>query len=209
MSPVRLFGAVYPHQPNKKVSALTLRVVAQSVPDAAQILVSDVQLEPGSYVTGWTLNATDLGVEPVGGWQWRNGILRDTLPVVVVADVETASPTRWDIMSAAPVRAQIGRYFMGETASGSVDGWAHTATQGAGIPPHLSADSDVDVDVTVSGRVMATCWVRGLTVAEDDSSTPPMFWDEGPVTVAHETWVDVLAWHDDWAELVGTHEDWS
>jgi len=207
--PVRLFGAIYPHK-SAKISGLTLRVVARGIPDDAQIQVTDVQLEPGSFITGWTLNSVDLGVEPVEGWQFRNGVVRDGLPVVVTGDVLAASPSRWDIRGAVPETVTVDAYQFGEVASSaSVDGWSHTASQGAGIPPHMTARADVPVDVTASGRVMATCWYRGQILVGDQGFNQPTHVDQGMVTDAHGRWADVLAFHGSWTEVIDTHAEWS
>jgi len=208
-SSVRLFGAVYPHH-DAPITNLTLRLVARGMPDGAQILVTDIQLEPGSFITGWTLNSVDLGVQDVDGWQFRNGILVDGLQTVVVSDVEAASPTRWDLRGAVPVTAQVDGYHFGAVkSSASVDGWAHTASQGAGIPPHLTAGADVPVSVATTARVMGTCWYRGQILVGDLGYDQPNYVDQGTVTGSHSTWTGVLAFHDSWDDVIDTHAEWS
>jgi len=175
---------------------------------SALIDVTDIQLDPGSFVTGWTLAPPDLGVQPVNGWQFRNGVIKTGHEVILVADVDSASPTRWDIRGGNPVNVQVGSYHFGSASSGSVDGWAHTATQGAGIPPHITANADVDVAMRTSGRISAVCWIRGLTLVEDTGWVPPTHVDQGTLLGAHTSWSEVLAWHDTWADLIATHTLW-
>jgi hypothetical protein len=205
---VRLFGAFYPHG-SKPVASMTLRVDATGLPSGGVVQVTDVQLEPGSFVTGWTLASQDLGVQPVDGWQFRNGVVKPGLPVVVIADVEVASPTRWDVRSAGLVDVRVGGFQFGATGLASVDGWAHTATVGAGLPPVLTAVADCSVDFDATARVVASCWYRGQTLVQDTSHVPPVFVDQDTVTAAHrDTWSGLLAFHDDWASVIDTHAVW-
>jgi hypothetical protein len=209
MTWIRIFGHIHPHQ-TKKVDTLRLRIVARTIPAEATIDIADVQLQPGGKITGWTLNSRDLGVVPVDGWQWRNGVppVGDA-GVIVVADTESASPVRLDIRGASG-EARAGQYFYGlVTGSASVDGHAHTATQGAGIPPHLTARSDIDIPVTTGARGLLTAWVRGLAVTSDTSIDPPVDLDTGPVTIAHTTWEQVLSTHITWSPVTDTHTTWA
>lgn len=182
-----------------------------AVPVGAVATITDTQLQPGRFVTGWTLHPSDLGVEPVGGWSWRNAVVSGRRSLVVAADVAAASPTVWDVRGQT-TRARVGRYLFGPVASGArVDGHAHTATQGAGIPPHLTARADVDVDAEVDGRALVTCWFRGLTVPDNLDLLPPgpPPHPSGPLTSAHPGWWHVMAHHETWATARAAHPDWS
>ena len=206
---VRLFGRLALHRRGgRQVESLRLRVQAP-IPSGAAVRVADVQLQPGRFVTGWTLHPSDLGVQPVPGWEWRNGVVSGDVVVVVAADTASASPTLWDVRGHADV--QVGQYRFGRVAGAArVDGSTHTATQGAGIPPHLTARSDVDVPLSVGGRVLACCWFRGVAVAADTNLTPPPpVHATGPLTVAHPGWWDVTATHDTWEDARADHPDWS
>lgn len=211
-SPVRLFGRLGLQQvaAGRRVESIRLRVQC-TVPAGSLVHVSDVQLQPGRYITGWTLNAADLGVQPVTGWQWRNAVVAGDRSVVVAADVAAASPTVWDLRGAATT-ARVGAYQLGAlSGSARVDGFAHTATQGAGTPPHLTARADVDVPLRVAGgRALVCCWFRGLAVPADTNVLPPAPpHTEGTVTGSHPSWGAVIAHHDTWTELRTAHPDWS
>ena len=56
----------------------------------------------------------------------------------------TASPTRWEV-TCANGTMRIGDYALGHTTTAVVDGLTGTATQGSGIPPHLTARADIDM----------------------------------------------------------------
>lgn len=170
---MRLFGKLYPqHSSGKRVESLRLRIQAV-VPGGATVQVTDVQLQPGSFITGWTLHSADLGLEAVGGWELRNGIMRGPQTMVITSDTEQASPLRVDaqpLNGAAAVR--VGRYLFGTIADAArVDGLGHTASQGAGLPPYLTARADVDVPIdqpaTTRSRVLV--WLRGITQVTDDT----------------------------------------
>lgn len=207
---MRLFSRLALHEHDgKRVEDVTVRVTA-TVPTGARVLLTDVQLQPGTYITGWTLHPSDLGVQPVEGWAWKNGILRGDQQVVIAADQPSASPTRWDFRrTSGPV--QVGQFHLGPVAVlESINGGNHTATAGAGIVPHLTARSDVTVPVSVAGRTMVCVWARGSQLATSwagNPPTPPP--DSGPVTAAHSTWGQVMSEHDTWADVLSTHTDWS
>lgn len=162
---VRLFGRLRPHE-DKPIESMTVRVRVM-VPEGATVKVADVQVQPGDKITGWTLHSADLGLTEVDGWELRNGILRGPAVLVVTADTEQASPLRIDaepLNGAATV--QVGRYRFGSiAASARLDGLAHTATQGAGLPPHLTARADVDLnlDQPATTRSRLLVWLRGIT----------------------------------------------
>lgn len=169
---VRLFGRMFLRtREGRRVERITFRVRA-AVPGGARVRVTDLQAQPGALVTGWTLHTLDLGLQPVGGWELRNGVMRGRQTLVVTADTEQASPLRIDaqpLNGAAPVR--VGAFHFGTVAdTARVDGLASTATQGAGLPPHLTARSDIDLDLdqppTARSRVLA--WFRGVVAVEDD-----------------------------------------
>ena len=171
--PVRLFGRLRPVLAGRGVQRVRLRLVARSIPDGAHVDVSDVQLQPGRHITGWVLHNADMGLRPVGGWELRNGIMRGPQVVVVPADVEQASPLRIDaqpLNGAAAIRA--GRYLFGHVGDAArVDGLAHTATQGAGIAPHLTARADIDLEIEQppKARSRVLVWMRGITKIDDDT----------------------------------------
>ena len=210
-SPVRLFGRLnLQQQAGRRVESIRLRVQC-TIPAGSLVKVTDVQLQPGRYITGWTLNAADLGVLPVTGWAWRNAVVSGARSVVVAADVASASPTVWDVRGTATA-GRVGAFVLGPvSASARVDGFAHSATQGAGIPPHLTARSDVDVPVRIDGgRALVCCWFRGLAVPADTNVLPPAPpHTEGTVTGSHPSWGAVIAHHDTWTELRTVHPDWS
>lgn len=171
MRGVRLFGRLYPAADDKPITGIRLRVLARTTPADATIDVMDVQLQPGDHITGWAPHTRDLGVAPVEGWQWRNGVVYGDQTLIVIADAPAASPTRWEI-TRANGNCRIGDYHLGHTTTAVVDGHAHTATQGAGLPPHLTARADIDIDLHLEGRAALSCWFRGLTAA-DPSEPPP------------------------------------
>lgn len=209
MTYTRLFGRVHPHS-EKPIEQLTVRVRAV-VPDGAEVRVTDLQVQPGHLVTGWTLHPTDLGVQAVTGWSWRNAVLSGDRRLVLAADVASASPTRWDVRGEGDA-CQLGTFFAGDIESSArVDGWNHTATQGAGLPPHLTERSDVDINATLSGRAVVCCWFRDIETPGDDLIIPPAEpADTGsPVTGNHSSWGQLLAIHGDWADVRSTHTDWS
>lgn len=174
---VRLFGRSFPQNgEGRQVESLRVRVQA-AVPAGATVRVADVQCQPGSLITGWTLHSADLGLVPVDGWQLRNGVFRGPQRVVVAADVASASPLRVDLeplKGAAPV--QVGGYLFGEiTTAARLDGLDHTATQGAGLPPHLTARTDADLELQqpAGARSRMLVWFRGIvTVEADDPALP-------------------------------------
>lgn len=170
MGSVRLFGRAYPHG-GRPVTHLRLRVVARGLPEGAVVRVTDVALQAGAAATGWAPASVDQGIVPVERWQFRNGVVRGDMTVIVAADVEEPSPTRWDAREAGG-SVQVGGYRFGRVhGSASVDGAGGTATQGAGIVPHLTGRADVDVPVSVEGGALLCCWFRGL--ARTDVSIVP------------------------------------
>ena len=171
-TPVRLFGRLHPNpRIGQPIKAIRLQILARDTPRGAEIDVTDLQLQPGRFITGWTLNTEDLGVEPVEGWQFRNGVVYGDQTLVVVADAPAASPTRWEA-SRANGNLRIGDYRMGHTLLAFVDGHSHRASQGAGIAPHLTARSDIDVPIKLEGRAQLTVWFRGLAAADPNEALP-------------------------------------
>lgn len=165
MANVRLFGRAYPHA-GKPVKRVKLRVAAHDLPEGAAARVTDLQLQPGAAITGYVPATTDHDIQTSKRWQFRNGVIRDDMTVIVFADTEAASPTRWDVRGANG-RVKIGAFDFGTVSgSASVDGTAQTATHGAGIPPHITARSDLDVPVEVEGRTMLCAWFRGLATTD-------------------------------------------
>lgn len=209
---VRLFGRFnLQRRGDRRVASVRLRVEARP-PSGAVVRVTDLQLQPGRFVTGWTLNAADLGVVGASGWSWRNAVISGRRLLVVAADVPTASPMLWDLRGSAS-GARLGQFRAGAIAGGArVDGFEHSATQGAGIPPHLTARADVDIDAEVSGgRVLACCWFRGLAVPADRNVLAPGPPPDaaGGLVAAHAGWWQVLAHHKTWAAVLAAHPDWS
>lgn len=209
---VRLFGRFnLQRRGARRVESVRLRVQAP-VPVGAVVRVTDVQLQPGRFVTGWTLNTRDLGVQPVSGWSWRNAVVSGRRDLVIVADVASASPTVWDLRGTA-IAARVGQYLFGSVgaAGARVDGSERTATQGAGIPPHITARADVTIPATIEGgRVLATCWFRGLASAPVDRgiTAPAPAHADGPLTEAHAGWWQVLAAHPSWGATRAAHPSW-
>ena len=172
--PVRLFGRFHPRLEGRDVAEVRLRVAASGIPAGAHVDITDLQLQPGRHITGWTLHSSDLDVRPVEGWQWRNGVVYGDATVIVTADTPSASPTRWDVLNAAG-QVRVGGYHFGPVqGSASVNGADHTATQGAGIPPHLTERADVDIPVSVEGRARLTCWFRGVASTDPNIDPPPL-----------------------------------
>lgn len=167
---VRLFGRFWPSEP-KRVTGIKLRVLARATPADAEARVSDPQLQPGKHITGWTLNSRDLGVQAVEGWQFRNGIVYGDTTLVLIADTPSASPTRWDVARAGG-NCRIGDYLLGHVTNATVNGATQTATQGAGIPPHITQRADIDVPLQLEGRAALVCWFRGMA-AVDPNEPPP------------------------------------
>lgn len=56
---------------SKRVAKLKLRVRADALPSDAEVLCSDIMLQPGGTVSGWVPNASEL--------QWSDGISEDGL----------------------------------------------------------------------------------------------------------------------------------
>lgn len=173
---VRLFGRLFPRQSEgRKVETLTVRVRAL-VPAGGTVHIADVQCQPGDKITGWTLHSSDLGLTPVEGWELRNGVFRGPQTMVVTADTALASPLRVDaepLNTAAAVR--VGGYRFGTINTGGaarVDGLEHTATQGAGLPPHLTARADVDLDLEqpATARSRVLLWLRGITTVTSEGA---------------------------------------
>ncbi len=210
MGSVRLFGRFHlQRRGGRRVESVRLRVEC-AVPAGGVVSVTDVQLQPGRYVTGWTLNTRDLGVQPVTGWTWRNGVVSGRRDVVATADVQSASPTLWDLRGAA-ASARVGQFHFGPVSgSARMDGEGRTATQGAGIAPHLTARSDVTFPADVQGgRVLACLWFRGQAVPTDTAITaPPPKHRDGALTDAHPGWWQVLANHSTWADVLAAHKLW-
>lgn len=204
---VRLFGRIHPHR--GRVASIRTRVQV-GVPSSAAVRVTDLQLQPGDHITGWTLHPTDLGVESVPGWSWRNAVASGDQTLVIAADTASASPTLWDVRGTA-TGVRLGRYVVGDVDGvARVDGALHAATQGAGVPPHLTARSDTDVDVRLGGRMLVCCWFRGLVVPALPAIEPPgLAHPDGPLLTAHPRWGKVLAAHDTWGEVIAAHPDWS
>lgn len=173
MANVRLFGRAYRDQ-NKPVKRVRLRLSARDLPEGAAVRLADIQLQPGTMTTGWVPASTDQDVRATERWQFRNGIVRDGMTVILVADAEAASPVRWDVRGASG-RVEIGAFELGHVSgSASVNGPAQSATHGAGIPPHLTARADVDVPIKIEGRALVTAWFRGLAATDPniDPSQP-------------------------------------
>ena len=181
---VRLFGRVHPARGGVPVKEIRFRVQARRTPAGAHVDVSDVQVQPGWAITGYTPSPLDIGVEPVEGWQFRNGVVYGNSTLVVVADTPSASPTRWEV-TRANGRCRIGDYHLGHVTTAVIDGHAGTASQGAGIPPHLTARADNDVPIELEGRAAVTVWFRGLTVADPE----PIPVDPDPID-PDEPWPD-------------------
>lgn len=204
----RLFGRLFPQsRDNRSVVGLRLRIEAL-IPAGCVAKVADVQLQQGRLVTGWTPAQPDLGVEAVTGWQWRNGALPPgTSQLIVNADVDAASPTVWDVRGIAD-SAQIDGFYFGSLAGEArVDGMAHIATQGAGIPPHLTARADIDVTATTTSRLLLACSFRGIA-QYDQSELPPQLDDEGPAYPTHPTWRRLTDVHTSWGDVLAIHEQW-
>lgn len=181
---VRLFGRMFLRtREGRKVEQITFRVRA-TVPGGAKIRVADLQAQPGALVTGWTLHTLDLGLQDLAGWELRNGVMRGAQVLVVTADTEQASPLRVDaqpLNGAATVR--VGAFHYGRIAGAArVDGPSFTASQGAGLPPHLTARADVDLtlDQPPTGRSRVLVWFRGITTIEDDDMATPLEPPEEP-----------------------------
>jgi hypothetical protein len=206
MADVRLFGRVYPH--GGAVESIRVRVRAANMPDGAQATVTDLQLQPGPMVTGYTPHPSDMGVQPVAGWQWRNGVVSGARTLVVVADAPSASPCVTDVREAAGDVTAGGYRFGRVEGSARVDGWGHEATQGAGLPPYLTARSDVDVPVEVGGRALVTIAFRGLATSDGALEPPPETGCEAGVIRDHPTWADCLAVHETWESVLANHPDW-
>lgn len=181
---VRLFGRFHPSREGK-IEQIRLRVLSRGAPAGASAEVTDLQLQPGRQITGWVPQTRDLGVQAVEGWQFRNGIVYGDQSLVVIADTSSASPTRWEI-SRANGECRVGDFWFGHVNSATVDGHAHTATQGAGIPPHLTERADIDVPVRLEGRAALSVWFRGFAAADPNEPLPP---DPDPID-PDEPWPD-------------------
>lgn len=184
MPPVRLFGRVHPTR-RQPVETIRLRVQARDTPTGAAVEVTDIQLQPGRLITGWIPAPPDLGIQAVGGYQWRSGVITGDCTLVVIADEATASPIRWEITRAGGT-IQLGDYHCGPViGTAIVDGITGTATHGAGVPPHLSARADIEVPVHSAGRACLSVSFRGLAQVvldppppDPDPIDPDEIWDD-------------------------------
>ncbi len=174
---LRLFGHLHlQHRNNRKVEHLRIRVQTKTRPDA-KIKITDIQAQPGDKITGWVFGVDSYGLAPVSGWELRNGVFAGPQTLVVPANTDQASPVRVDVEPLAgggPVN--IEGYQYGEiNQSATVNGFTHTATQGAGTPPHLTRRSDVDYQLSQqkNTRSRVLIWFRGITPIPDTTPQPP------------------------------------
>lgn len=140
-----------PIQVDKPVASIRLRIEAEDIPDSAAVLVTDVQLQPGETATGVTLNVEEARTE-LGRFQYRNGVVNPGLAVVALSNADEATPARLGLVATrASVRA--GAFRFGKVnGRASVDAEDHSATQGWGLGPVVTARQDLNLLMDVDDR---------------------------------------------------------
>lgn len=139
-----------PFWPQKRVSQITLRITASSIPDGASLDITDIQLQAGQLSTGPAKHPDEL-VPVQTGRQYRNGVIHDGMEVVALSNGDRAAPATIKVIGRGKMR--VGSFRFGEVvASAQVDGRAGTATQGWGRAPTVTERSDLLVRCELSDR---------------------------------------------------------
>lgn len=199
MSFIRVFGAL---TPSKEVVGVDLTVVSTS-----SAKVTDLQLQGGSSLFSWSPQVGDLGLVAEETWDFINGYVLDDYDTVLMTDADVASPFYALITPMSPQTMTWGLMQLGQVQSPqTINGFSHTATQGAGITPHLTRRADQRLDLVTDGISNVVIGVKGVRVRPPD----PDIVDLGPVVDAHPaSWAQVWGWHLDWSSVTSEHQEWS
>lgn len=135
----------------QRVEQIKLRVTARNTPAGSSILITDVQLQPGSDATGVVPNVRESGTN-TDATHYRNGVVHDGLDVVVLADPDRSSPARMEVLN-ADADTRIGSYRFGSPGSAYVDGREHDASAGWGRAPIITERSDLYLTPYIGQRV--------------------------------------------------------
>lgn len=165
---MRLRGTYW--TPRGRVSQITLRLLVDGLPEAAEVTITDLQLQAGELPTGIVPNPAETGT-PTGKTTYRNGVIHGGRPVVLLANIDAATPTQIAV-ERAHGETQIGSYRFGDPAGARVeaDGAALTATAGWGRVPVVPERSDLHLNIRTAGRAFLRAgWTDR---AEDDSDAP-------------------------------------
>lgn len=145
---MRLQRAIYAQQ---RVSEITLRVRARSLPEASRVDVTDVQLQAGEEASGPAVNVEEVAPAPVPA-RHTNGVLFDGMEAVILSNLDETAPAAVEVRNGAgQIRA--GSFRFGRVdGRAEVDGRAGTATQGWGRAPVVTARSDLMLRAEAEGR---------------------------------------------------------
>lgn len=146
---MRLQRPIYVRKP---VAEIQLRVVTRDLPDDSLVEVTDLQLQPGEAATGAEApNPREVG-STAGRTQYRNGVIHDGVEVVILANVDRATPTRQEVRNALG-ETRVGTYRYG-TLNGApayADARTHRADRGWGRPLVLTERNDAYLRTKVEG----------------------------------------------------------
>ncbi|WP_036322754.1 hypothetical protein [Microbacterium gubbeenense] len=159
------------YTPRRAVRRVALRIQAVDLPDGAEVAITDVQLQAGETPSGPVPNPAEAGT-PTGKTTYRNGVIHDGTGVVLLANIDNATPTRIAVERGRG-EVRVGSYRFG-TLNGAravADGRTFTATRGWGRVPVISARSDLHTDIRSTGG-RAFLRAEWEDRAEDDSDAP-------------------------------------
>lgn len=142
----------------KRVSHIDLRIRSNDLPDGAEVDITDVQLQNGVDVSGYSpINPEEFGT--VEGAQWHiNGTVHPHLDVVVLANPDRPSPTRVEVLNAAD-NSRIGTYRFERSGRAVADGINHNANKGWGRVPLITQRSDLYLTPYLDERLqMRVSW---------------------------------------------------
>lgn len=165
---MRLRSAYY--VPRGRVEQIVFRLVARDLPEEAEVLVTDVQLQPGEQPTGVVPNPEESGT-PTGKTTYRNGVVHGGQAVVLLANINAATPTRVAVERASGA-TQVASYRFGDLSGGRVvaDGRSLSASSGWGRVPVVPERGDLPLPIRTDGRAFLR--VEWTDRAEDDSDAP-------------------------------------
>lgn len=142
----------------KRVSHIDLRIKSRGLPDGAHVDITDVQLQLGVDVSGYTpINPEEYGT--VEGHQWHiNGTLHPYLEAVALANPDRPSPTRVEVLNAA-TGSRVGTYRFESPGRTVADGINRQATNGWGRVPLITSRSDLYLKPYLDERMqMRVSW---------------------------------------------------
>lgn len=126
----------------KNVSHIDLRIVARNLPEGAEVDITDVMLQLGMDVSGYTdFNAPEYGTVP--GHTWHvNGVVHDGLDMIALANPDRPSPSRLEVLN-ADSDTRIASYRFGAPGRAVADGTLPDADAGWGRVPLVTQRSDL------------------------------------------------------------------